>query len=107
MSSQASQASNQPGMKICSLSEARHDFNLFPKRFETQPEPVLVEHQGNLVMALVGMETFSMFVASMQFLEQKELKDEFFQWMEQQHQHVHDENCQHGHDHGHHHHDHA
>jgi len=46
-------------LNLLSLSQVRHDLQLFPKRFETNPYPVLIEQHGKPVMALLPIELYA------------------------------------------------
>lgn len=82
MSTHESMSFESETVATYTLSEARHSFNEFPKRFEAQAEPVLITHHGEPVMALLGVEVFTLLTLAVQFLQHKGLHDEFMTWAE-------------------------
>jgi len=73
-------------LNLLSLSQVRHDLQLFPKRFETNPYPVLIEQHGKPVMALLPIELYAVMEGAMDYIEEKGLQSFFENWLEQENQ---------------------
>lgn len=68
-------------LRLLSLSQARHDLQLFPRQFEGNPYPILVEQYGKPVMAIVPIELYAVMEGAMDYIEEKGLQPFFEEWL--------------------------
>lgn len=72
---------NEPQLKTMTMSQARHDFNSLPKFLESSPEPLYIEHQGNLVMTILGMQTYTLMTGAIEFIKANGQLELFDRWI--------------------------
>jgi hypothetical protein len=68
-------------IQLHSLSQVRHDLQLLPKQFETNPMPVLVEQYGKPVFAIVPIAEYMAMEGALDFIEENELTLFFEKWL--------------------------